>query len=274
MEAAEEAAAEAVASSRRSPRAEAVEFAAAEGPVETSEDVDVIPSDAAEPVEASERWRRRRELRRHPNLSKREAGEPMVEEEGPEPARIPTSLTATLREQGPRYLHRVSRRMRRRGRDGRDGHRADVRSRGPRPESGRGPQREPRPHEPGPRNVPEHRTAPAPPVKEAAAARPEKSRSALHQRSAAGGAGDHRSDRQGAAGAEGRAHHIAHRAAGAFPGLHADGGPHRRVAKDSERRRTHAPEARAAIQSHRHSGRIHRADGGRGPRRKKSCAPT
>ena len=51
-------------------------------------------------------------------------GEPAAEieapaaEEGPEPARIPTSLTATLREQGPRYLHRVSRRMRRRG--GRD----------------------------------------------------------------------------------------------------------------------------------------------------------
>ncbi|MFN7994490.1 MAG: Rne/Rng family ribonuclease [Bryobacteraceae bacterium] len=38
------------------------------------------------------------------------------EPSGPEPARIPTSLTATLREQGPRYLHRVSRRMRRRGR--------------------------------------------------------------------------------------------------------------------------------------------------------------
>jgi ribonuclease G len=37
-------------------------------------------------------------------------------DEGPEPARIPTSLTATLREQGPRYLqHRVSRRMRRKG---------------------------------------------------------------------------------------------------------------------------------------------------------------
>jgi len=46
--------------------------------------------------------------------------ETIVEEEGPEPARIPTSLTATLREQGPRYLHRVSRRMRRRGRDQRD----------------------------------------------------------------------------------------------------------------------------------------------------------
>lgn len=40
-------------------------------------------------------------------------------EEGPEPARIPTSLTAALREQGPRFQHRVSRRMRRRGRDGR-----------------------------------------------------------------------------------------------------------------------------------------------------------
>jgi ribonuclease G len=48
-------------------------------------------------------------------------------EEGPEPARIPTSLTATLREQGPRYLHRVSRRMRRRGgRDSRHGSPAEV----------------------------------------------------------------------------------------------------------------------------------------------------
>ena len=41
-----------------------------------------------------------------------------ADEEGPEPARTPTSLTATLREQGPRYQHRVSRRVRRRG--GRD----------------------------------------------------------------------------------------------------------------------------------------------------------
>jgi ribonuclease G len=44
-------------------------------------------------------------------------GQPADEEQlGPEPARIPTSLTATLREQGGRYPHRVSRRMRRRGR--------------------------------------------------------------------------------------------------------------------------------------------------------------
>ena len=60
-----------------------------------------------------------------------EAGENAgsVEEEGPEPARIPTSLTATLREQGPRYLHRVSRRMRRRGGRDRDGRDRDGRDR-------------------------------------------------------------------------------------------------------------------------------------------------
>jgi ribonuclease G len=42
-------------------------------------------------------------------------------EEGPEPARIPTSLTAALREQGHRYPHRVSRRMRRKMRGGQPG---------------------------------------------------------------------------------------------------------------------------------------------------------
>jgi ribonuclease G len=45
-------------------------------------------------------------------------GAVVIEEEGPEPARIPTSLTATLREQGQRHLHRISRRTRRRGRGG------------------------------------------------------------------------------------------------------------------------------------------------------------
>jgi ribonuclease G len=49
-------------------------------------------------------------------------------EEGPEPARIPTSLTAALREQGHRYPHRVSRRMRRKMRGG------EGRPEGPRPE--------------------------------------------------------------------------------------------------------------------------------------------
>jgi Rne/Rng family ribonuclease len=43
-------------------------------------------------------------------------GEP--EAEGVEPARMPVSLTATLREQGYRYMHRVSRRMRRKMRGG------------------------------------------------------------------------------------------------------------------------------------------------------------
>ena len=45
-----------------------------------------------------------------------ERRKPVAEDEGPEPARIPTSLTATLREQGARYPHRVSRRTRRKGR--------------------------------------------------------------------------------------------------------------------------------------------------------------
>ena len=62
-----------------------------------------------------------------------------VADEGPEPARIPTSLTATLREQGGRYPHRVSRRTRRKGRG----------DRGPMPEGQRGPQGEPRPMEQG-----------------------------------------------------------------------------------------------------------------------------
>jgi ribonuclease G len=76
-----------------------------------------------------------------------EGKDPLVEQEGPEPARIPTSLTAALREQGPRYLHRVSRRMRRKGRD----------NRGPLPEGQRGAQGEPRPQE----QRTEQRTAPA-----------------------------------------------------------------------------------------------------------------
>ena len=71
--------------------------------------------------------------------------ETIVEEEGPEPARIPTSLTAALREQGVRYPHRVSRRLRRKGRDGR-----------PLPEGPRAPLYEQRPQE----RPPEQRIAP------------------------------------------------------------------------------------------------------------------
>ena len=82
---------------------------------ETADEVDVIPGDAAEPLETAEAV----------PLPEAGAEGPLTEavpadEQGPEPARIPTSLTATLREQGPRYLHRVSRRMRRRGREGRE----------------------------------------------------------------------------------------------------------------------------------------------------------
>ncbi len=47
-------------------------------------------------------------------------------EETPEPARAPARLTATLREQNPRSMHRSSRRMRRRTRGGADDRPAEV----------------------------------------------------------------------------------------------------------------------------------------------------
>ena len=96
-------------------------------------------------------------------------------------------------------------------------------------------------------------------------------RTALHQRPAARRPGDHRPDRQGAAGPEGRAHHLAHRAARPLPGLHADRRPHRRLAQDPERRRAPAPEAHPAGQPHRHSRRLHRAHRGRRPDRRRTA---
>jgi ribonuclease G len=70
-----------------------------------------------------------------------EVTEEPAEEDGSdvEPARMPTSLTATLREQGLRYPHRVSRRNRRRQRGPEEGGRPD---RGDRPERGERPGRE------------------------------------------------------------------------------------------------------------------------------------
>src|SRR5271157_4802542 len=121
---------------------------------ERAEEIDQAPVDEPESVEMVE-----------PEVEPAEqveGAEPetIVEEEGPEPARIPTSLTAALREQGSRYPHRVSRRLRRKGRDGR-----------PLPEGPRAPQYEPRPQE----RPPEQRTAPAPATPPAApAGRPEK----------------------------------------------------------------------------------------------------
>jgi Rne/Rng family ribonuclease len=93
------------------------------------------------------------------------SGGGVEEEQGPEPARIPTSLTAALREQNPRYLHRVSRRMRRRGRgDGADFQQRGDANREPRPQEAR-PQeprpQEPRAQEPRPDARPVARTEPA-----------------------------------------------------------------------------------------------------------------
>ena len=135
--------------------------AADEEAVETAEDVEPLPVDAAEPLEAVEEGAAPEESAGEVSA----AAENVAEEEGPEPARIPTSLTATLREQGPRYLHRVSRRMRRRGREGgREGGRDGGREGRPPAEGQRGPQPGPapeaRPAEPAPRT--EQRTVQAP----------------------------------------------------------------------------------------------------------------
>jgi ribonuclease G len=73
------------------------------------------PADETESADAAEEGEAEFEA-----TAEETAAEAMVDEGGPEPARIPTSLTAALREQGPRYEHRVSRRTRRKGRDGRD----------------------------------------------------------------------------------------------------------------------------------------------------------
>ncbi len=128
---------------------------------ETAEDVDVVPSDAAEPEAAEAAAGGEEAEPGEPGESADEA-ESIVEPEGPEPARIPTSLTATLREQGPRYLqHRVSRRMRRRGRDNRGGAPGDA-PRGP--QSGPAPAGTPeaRSQDAGPKSISEPRTPPAP----------------------------------------------------------------------------------------------------------------
>jgi ribonuclease G len=118
---------------------------AAEAETAEEEEAELPPADEPESVEIVE-----------PQAEPAEPGEAaepetIVEDEGPEPARIPTSLTAALREQGPRYLHRVSRRLRRKGRDGRA-----------LPEGPRAPQYEPRSQErTAPAGVPEKAPGPS-----------------------------------------------------------------------------------------------------------------
>jgi len=135
-EAAEEAAEEAEEAAAAAETAHETGAAEATAAAEIAEDLEVTPTDAAEPLDMSEESAGGEADETgeggEPGASEpvgagpeAEAGDateaPAVEEqppvdEGPEPARIPTSLTATLREQNPRYLeHRVSRRMRRKG---------------------------------------------------------------------------------------------------------------------------------------------------------------
>jgi ribonuclease G len=144
--------------------AQAEEPQGAAQPAEAAVDILPVPADAAEPEEetfetsdaeasmedgAEEAGVEAGDLEGQPNA-----------EEGPEPARIPTSLTATLREQGqgPRYLqHRVSRRMRRRG--GRDGREGGREGRPPQQEGGGRP---PHPEARTTERPPDQRTVQAP----------------------------------------------------------------------------------------------------------------
>jgi len=92
--------------------ADEIEIAAPADEIEVTDPV--AAAEAAEPALAAE-------SEGMPPAEPSEAAPAEEEQLGPEPARIPTSLTATLREQGGRYPHRMSRRMRRRGRpDGGD----------------------------------------------------------------------------------------------------------------------------------------------------------
>jgi Ribonuclease G/E len=88
-----------------------------EEPVEASEATEIEDparaAESSEPDDAPEAMASAESDDAEPAVAESGAPEDQL---GPEPARIPTSLTATLREQGGRYPHRLSRRMRRRGR--------------------------------------------------------------------------------------------------------------------------------------------------------------
>ena len=79
------------------------------------------------------------------------------------------------------------------------------------------------------------------------------------QRLAQGRTGNSGPDRERTDRQERRAHHQPHRAAGTFPGLHADGESHRRFAQDFFRGRAPAPEAHHPERARERPRRIHRS---------------
>ncbi len=93
-----------------------VEQAAPDAAVATLEAVEAEPVASEAAAEAAESATET-EAADGDELAEETAGEESPAE-GLEPARMPTSLTATLREQGGRYPHRISRRMRRKMRGG------------------------------------------------------------------------------------------------------------------------------------------------------------
>src|SRR5579872_5421332 len=104
-------------------------FAEPEIPAEALPEVETgqvgnLPHDWPEPVEPVEAASASEEAEQAEAETESESEsetEPEPVDEGVEPARIPTSLTAALREQGARYPHRVSRRSRRKMRGPGDG---------------------------------------------------------------------------------------------------------------------------------------------------------
>ncbi len=178
-------------------------------------------------------------------------------------------LSAQVREQGGRFPHRMPRRMRRKMRGSGQGESrfSDRTEAAPVAEARRG----------GGLRIREIGTAKirigkvgTSKIRAANLQPPGESAAAVHHRAAEGRSGDHRPDRQRAAGTEGRAHHIAHRAAGPLRGLHADARAHRRLAQDRQRRRASALEAHPANPSRRNPRRLHRAHGRRGQKRRGS----
>ena len=91
------------------------------------------------------------------------------------------------------------------------------------------------------------------------------------QRLAQGRPGDPGADCQGADRQERRAHHQPHRAAGALPGLHADGEPYRSFAQDRVRGRTAAAEAHHDERARERTRRLHRSHRGAERQRRRTA---
>ena len=167
-------------------------------------------------------------------------------------------LSANVREQGGRYMHRMPRRMRRKMRGG-----GGPSTGEPRPANGEQDRRGEVVSISAVTEATVIVKPETPRVQASAALRKNCANLSPDHRTAERRPGDHRPDRQGAAGPKGRAHHLAYRAARPLRGLHADARAYGRFAQDRQRRRAPAAEEDPASPSRRLPGRLHRPHGGR-----------